>query len=196
MPVIIETERLYLRHWHTEDKAPFSILNADPDVMRYLPRLLNRAESDDMVERLSQEIIHTGIGFFAMEIKSTGCFIGFTGIAHVQPGELPCAPTIEIGWRLARQAWGFGYATEAARACLQFGFEQRQLAEIVSFTATNNQRSRLLMERIGMTYDAAADFDHPLLAEGHPLRRSVLYCIKSGDIQSSRPEKITRPIAI
>ncbi len=185
---LFETERLYIRHWKQEDDVPFAHLNAHHDVMRYLPARLTRRQSDRLRAAIVREISQSGIGFWALEVKQSGCFIGFTGIEHVRKGTLPFAPAVEIGWRLARQAWGRGYASEAARAVLQHSFDVLHLPEIVSFTAVENLRSRAVMERTGMTRNPHNDFDHPALKEEHPLRCHVLYRIDRNHYDDSRQQ--------
>lgn len=170
----IETDRLILRAWRDEDRVPFAALNADPRVMRYFPKPLTRVESDALAERVAAVLAERGWGWFAVEVRDGEPFIGFVGL-NVPSYEIPCGPCVEVGWRLARAAWGRGYASEAARAAVGFAFERLHLDEIVSFTAVANARSRAVMERLGMTRDPADDFDHPLLENGHPLRRHVLY---------------------
>lgn len=168
------TERLLLRRWREEDREPFAALNADPAVMEHFPAPLSRRESDAFLDRVAPQLEQRGWGLWALEVRGTGAFIGFTGLA-IPRFEAPFTPAVEVGWRLARDAWGFGYASEAARAAIAVGFGEVGLEEIVSFTAVGNARSRAVMERIGMTRDEAGDFDHPSLPEGHPLRRHVLY---------------------
>jgi ribosomal-protein-alanine N-acetyltransferase len=168
------TERLALRRWRTSDRAPFAELNADPEVMEHFPSLMTRAESDAFIDRIEARFDEHGWGLWALEVMATGEFIGFTGL-QVPGFPAPFMPAVEIGWRLARPAWGHGYASEAARRALEFGFSDLGLPEIVAFTAVGNVRSRAVMERLGMTRDPADDFDHPFLIEGHRLRRHVLY---------------------
>ena len=159
------TERLILRRWRETDREPFAALNADPDVMDYLPVRLTRAESDQLIARIDAGFDQRGYGLWALELRATGEFIGFTGL-DIPSFEAHFTPAVEVGWRLARSAWRQGYATEAARASLAFGFQEADLDEIVSFTSAANSRSRAVMQRIGMTYDPADDFDHPELEEG------------------------------
>jgi ribosomal-protein-alanine N-acetyltransferase len=168
------TERLLLRRWRDEDRGPFAALNADPAVMEHFPSPMTRAESDAFVDRIIAQHDEHGWGLWAVEVQATGRFIGFTGLA-VPRFEAHFTPAVEVGWRLARDAWGSGYASEAARAAVAFGFDELGLEQIVSFTAVGNLRSRAVMVRIGMTHDPAEDFDHPALPEGHALRRHVLY---------------------
>ncbi|WP_067338394.1 GNAT family N-acetyltransferase [Stappia indica] len=175
---VIETERLILRPWADEDREPFAALNGDPQVMRYFPSVLQRAESDAMVETARQRVLEDGFCFQPAAIKETGRFIGFVGLNRPRHA-LPFAPCVEVGWRLSRDAWGHGYASEAARAWLRFGFETLGLEEIVSFTTVTNTPSRRVMERIGMERDEAGDFDHPALDPEHPLVRHVLYRLKA-----------------
>ncbi|XRQ14404.1 GNAT family N-acetyltransferase, partial [Actinomadura welshii] len=167
-------ERLLLRRWEDRDREPFAAVNADPEVMEHFPAPLTRRESDALVDTFQARFKKDGFGFWVLESAGTGEFIGFTGISAVR-FPAPFAPAVEIGWRLARPAWGRGYATEAARRALRFAFDERGLGEVVSFTATTNLKSQAVMERLGMTRDPAGDFDHPLVADGHPLKRHVLY---------------------
>ena len=169
----IETARLRLRQWRDEDREPFAAMNADPVVMEHFPAPLDRASSDRTLDKWRDEIASRGWSNWAVEERGSGEFIGFIGLT-VPWRTLPFTPCVEVGWRLARAHWGHGYATEGARACLRTGFEQLGLAEIVSFTALVNTRSRAVMERIGMR-DANEDFDHPALPEGHRLQRHCLY---------------------
>ena len=176
MPTTLTTGRLLLRHWRDDDRAPFAAMNADPRVMEHFPAPLSRLESDALIDEFEARFDPRGFGLWALERRDDGTFIGFTGLAAV-PWEAHFTPAIEVGWRLAPEAWGHGYATEAAREAVRFGFEDAELDEIVSFTVPANVRSRAVMERLGMTHDPADDFDHPRLPVGHPLRRHVLYRI-------------------
>jgi RimJ/RimL family protein N-acetyltransferase len=167
------THRLLLRHWRDDDLDAFAKLNADPEVMRYFPAALTRPESDAFAERAQAHIAQHGWGLWAVELLGGEPFIGFVGLAEPRFAA-HFTPAVEVGWRLAREQWGHGYATEAARAAVEHGFGVLQLAEIVSFTATTNAPSRRVMERLGMRHDPAEDFEHPLVTPG-PLRRHVLY---------------------
>jgi RimJ/RimL family protein N-acetyltransferase len=168
----LRTERLLLRSWRDSDLAPWYALNTDPEVRRYLPGIPSRERTDAGAARFQADLDARGWGFWAVEVLGTGEFIGFTGLDPVEEGQ-PFTG-VEAGWRLARSAWGHGYATEAARAVLDFGFAELGLPEILAVTVPGNRRSRAVMERLGMTYDPADDFDDPNVPEG-PLRRSVLY---------------------
>jgi ribosomal-protein-alanine N-acetyltransferase len=172
----LDTERLKLRRWRERDREPFAALNADPAVMEHFPALLDRDESDALVERIESGFERHGFGLWALELRDGGEFVGFAGLA-VPPFEPHFTPAVEVGWRLARSAWGRGYATEAGRAALTFGFEGLGLDEVVSMTAVGNARSRAVMERLGMIHDPTDDFDHPGLPAGDPRRRHVLYRI-------------------
>jgi ribosomal-protein-alanine N-acetyltransferase len=179
----IETARLVMRRWTDADREPFAAMNADPEVMRYFPAPLTRAESDELIDRIEERFHADGYGLWALERRDDGAFLGFTGLAPV-PSGLPFAPALEVGWRLARAAWGHGYATEAAREALRVGFEAGH-GEIVSLTAQVNAPSRRVMERLGMRRNPADDFDHPALPEGSPLRRHVLYRLHHADWRKS-----------
>ena len=172
----LRTGRLSLRGWRDGDLAPFAALNADPRVMAFMPRCLDRMESDALGGRIAEHFARHGFGLWAVEANGIAPFIGFVGIS-VPRFEAPFTPCVEVGWRLAHAHWGQGYATEAARAALAFGFERAGLEEIVSFTATVNTRSQAVMRRLGMTRDPAEDFDHPALPRDHRLSRHVLYRI-------------------
>ena len=168
----IETERLLLRPWKATDHEPFAALNADPQVMEFFPSILSRIESDAFADRCQSLILERGWGFWAVEVRETGAFIGLVGL-HIPVAEMPFSPCVEIGWRLAQDRWGRGYATEAAREALHHGFARLELMEIVAFTAIRNLRSRAVMERLGMLEEGY--FEHPLIPKGHPLRVHVLY---------------------
>ena len=168
------TRRLLLRSWRKEDLPAFAELNCDPCVMEYLPKLLTRQESDAIVERIQIHFCRHGFGWWAIEVVGGDTCIGFVGL-QVVPFEAHFTPNVEVGWRLAKQHWGKGYASEAARVALDFGFRRADLGEIVSMTVPTNLRSRRVMERLGMHRSEADDFDHPKLPEGNPLRRHVLY---------------------
>jgi len=171
----LETARLLLREWRDGDRAPFAEMNADPRVMEHFPSRLTTSESDAFIDRMIERWAADGFGLWAVERLADERLLGFAGLA-APTFEAHFTPAVEIGWRLAIEAWGLGYATEAAQMALRFGFEVVVgLAEIVSFTVPANTRSRAVMERLGMTHDPADDFDHPRLPEGHRLRRHVLY---------------------
>lgn len=173
---MIETDRLILRRWREEDRDPFAAINASPVVCEFLPKQLDRAESDAMIARIEGHFDDRGFGLYAVERKETGALAGFTGLA-VPWFDAPFMPAVEIGWRLGAAHWGKGFATEAARAVLAHAFGPLGLEEVVSFTVPANKRSRAVMERLGLTRDPADDFDLPTLVPGHPLRRHVLYRI-------------------
>jgi ribosomal-protein-alanine N-acetyltransferase len=175
--VELQGPRVRLRDWHEEDLAPFAALNADARVAEFLPAPLSRADSDAMAERIRTRLAAQGWGLWAAQAE--GRFIGFIGLS-VPVFDAHFTPCVEIGWRLAVDAWGRGYATEGARLALAYGFGALALNEVVSFTAVGNLRSRAVMERLGMTRDPADDFDHPRLA-GHPLQPHVLYRLRRID---------------
>ena len=173
----VRTERLLLRGWRAADRAPFAALNADPEVMEHFPSVLDRAGSDALVDRVLAHVAERGFGLWAVE--RDGDFLGFTGLAvprfHVDWMDEVDGPVVEVGWRLARHAWGHGYATEAARAALELGFVELGLREIVSFTTRSNRRSQAVMERIGMS--RWCDYDHPV--DGIDPLPSVVYRLRS-----------------
>jgi RimJ/RimL family protein N-acetyltransferase len=179
--VHIETERLRLRDWTDADAVPFAAMNADRGVMEFFPALLERKQSDELMARIRSNMARDGFGLYAVEERATSAFIGFTGLA--KPAfAAPFTPATEIGWRLARKAWGKGYASEAAAAVRDHAFEVLGFDALVSFTSRQNHRSRRVMEKIGMTHDPADDFIHPGLPAGHELAPHVLYRILSSAI--------------
>jgi len=170
----LQTPRLILRRWRDSDREPFQALNADPRVMEFFPALLTLAETDAGMARIEREFEEHRFGLYAAELIETGAFIGFIGLSI--PGfHAPFMPAVEIGWRLAAAYWGRGLATEGARAVVHYALETLRLPGLVSFTVPANLRSRRVMENIGMVRDATADFDHPRIPQGHPLRPHVLY---------------------
>ena len=184
---VIETSRLLLREWRESDKAPYAALNGDPVVMEHFPSTLTPEQSDEMVDRMRATWDARGYGLWAVEVKADGRFIGFIGLSS--PGwDAHFTPAVEVGWRLAKEAWGYGYAPEGARAALDYGFTNVDLPrdEIVSFTTVGNAKSRRVMEKIGLTRDPADDFDHPLLPDW-AARRHVLYRISRSAFGRLRP---------
>ena len=171
---VITTERLILRRWFPEDLKPFAAMNADPLVMKHFPSPLSREESNALAARIDAGFDENGFGLWAAEIRDVAAFVGFVGLS-VPRFKARFTPTVEIGWRIASDYWNRGYATEGARAVLELGLETLHLDEIVSFPVPANRASRRVMEKIGLKHNDADDFDHPLLPEGNPLRRHVLY---------------------
>lgn len=174
---VIETERLYLRQWQASDFAVFAEINADPEVMKYFPKLLTPKVSDIIASKCQQLIANQGWGLWAVSLKDrskeNGAFIGFVGLNDTH-ADMSFAPAVEIAWRLHKDYWGQGYATEAARAALNFAFTELSLDEVVSFTAVINKRSQLVMERLSMM-NTRANFYHPALDPNHRLAEHVLY---------------------
>jgi RimJ/RimL family protein N-acetyltransferase len=162
----LRTERLLLRRWRDDDREPWAAHNADPEVMAHFPSLLDREESDAWFASIDAHFDQHGYGLWAVDVD--GRFAGFTGLRWT---DVLGSTDLEVGWRLARWAWGHGYASEAATAALQAGFAHAD--EIISITALTNERSWRVMERIGMRRDG--EFDHPRIPEGHPLRRHYVY---------------------
>lgn len=172
----LQTERLILRRWRSEDLEPFAQLNADPDVMKHFPATLSSSETKNMIDRMESHFEERGFGLFAAELLASSEFIGFIGLS-VPQYETHFTPCVEIGWRLAKKYWNRGLATEGAREVLRYAFSTLQLTEVVSFTAVGNLSSRRVMEKLRMSHNPKDNFDHPKIAEGHPLRPHVLYRI-------------------
>ena len=171
----IKTERLRLRQWKKQDFPAFARLNTDPEVMKYYPYRLNEEESNDMAHRFEALISYKGWGFWVVERLDEKKFMGFVGL-HEPTYELPVTPCVEIGWKLAREYWGYGYATEAAKASLEAAFEKLDLPEVYSFTSVLNKKSRAVMERLGMV-NMKQNFEHPKVPKDSPLLEHVLYNI-------------------
>ncbi|HEV7386071.1 MAG TPA: GNAT family N-acetyltransferase [Phenylobacterium sp.] len=171
---MIETERLILRTWRDEDREPYADIMVDPEVGKWLGGPFSREQAYERVTRFSANLAETGLGRLAIELKSDGRLIGHCGLAHT-PDTPPVPVGTEIGWALAPDTWGAGYAVEAARAVIADGFARRDIAEILAFTGATNLRSQAVMQRLGMVRVADRDFDHPALASGHPLRRHIVY---------------------
>lgn len=176
MPDSLRTQRLLLRRWQAGDLEPFAALNADPQVMEYMLAPLDRGQSDGFAQRIEEGFERHGFGLWALEVPGVTGFAGFVGLS-VPAFEAHFTPCVEVGWRLAREHWGRGYASEAGAAALDHAFGEAGLAEVVSFTTTANARSIRVMERLGMRRDPAEDFDHPSIPAGHRWRRHVLYRI-------------------
>ncbi len=172
--VYIETNRLLLRQWKPADSEVYIAMNADKEVMEFFPSVLTAEQSLEQIERITKHIDEQGYGLFAVERKDNGAFIGFTGLSHPRFTEW-FTPCIEIGWRIDKANWKKGFATEAAKACVRFGFEKLLLKEIYSFTSVHNVRSEQVMKKIGM--QKVGEFDHPLVEDGHYLKEHVLYTI-------------------
>lgn len=191
----LNTARLQLRAWSEDDLPAFAALNADEAVMAHYPATLNRTQSDAYAKIFMERMQENGWGFWALSHKhnqddtSDSPFLGFVGLNKPNI-ELPFGPCVEIGWRLARHAWGQGYATEAAQACLTFAFRHLGLDEVVSFTALSNQRSEAVMRRLGMT-KSPETFMHPALPKQSHLREHVLYKLSASDW--CKTHKITEP---
>jgi ribosomal-protein-alanine N-acetyltransferase len=172
----LRTDRLWLRRWRAADRPVFASLNADPRVMEHFPSVLTRGESDALADLIELHFARHGYGLWAVEIPGTAPFAGFIGLS-IPAFAAAFTPCVEIGWRLAAEHWGRGFATEGARAVLALAFGELGLEEVVSFTVPGNVPSRRVMEKIGMTRDPAGDFDHPSAGAGS--ERHVLYRIGS-----------------
>ena len=174
---MIETDRLILRPPVDADRPAIAAVNGDPRVGAWLSGVQTRAESDAMVDRILAMIAEHGFGFWAVERKADRAVIGLAGLLAMG-ADLPPGPALEVGWRLSPDAWGHGYATEAARAAVDWGFATQDAPEILAITAATNLKSQAVMQRLGMVRDSAADFLHPKLAEDHPLRPHVTFRLK------------------
>lgn len=171
------TQRLLLRPWIDSDRQPFAEMSQDAAVMEYLRPLTTRTASDAWIDfQINHQSTH-GFCLWAVESRASGTFMGAVGLFRI--GFVASfTPAVEVGWRLARPFWGQGFAVEAARASIQFGFDEVHLTEIVAYTGVRNARSRRVMTTLGMSHDSADDFDHPRIPEGDPLRRQLLYRLK------------------
>lgn len=169
----LETSRLRLRQWSEADYPAFALINADADVMQYYPAILSTVESDSLAQKFESLIAERGWGFWAVELVKSKKFIGFVGL-NEPTYDLPVTPCVEIGWRIAREYWGYGYATEAAKAVLAVAFGKLGLFEVYSFTLLSNKKSRAVMGGLGMV-DTMNNFEHPLVPDNSPLRTHVLY---------------------
>ena len=171
---MIETERLILRPWRDADRAPFIAMSANPAVMETLGGVLSETEALGYIERSEKGIRWFGYGRWAVERREDGAFIGAVGLMPIY-WRLPLPAGFEMGWRLVRDAWGHGFASEAAAAAIGHGFERGGLTEVFAFTSLPNLRSQAVMERIGMQRTVTLDFDHPALGADHPLRRHLVW---------------------
>ena len=168
------TQRLILRPWCADDAAPFAEMSADPEVMRFFPSTLSATAAQALVAGENALFADQGLGVLPVTLRATGAFLGCVGLHPIRPG-LPPGPGVEIVWRLARSAWGQGYAPEAAQAWLDYGFSTLNLAEVIAFTAEINLPSQAVMRKLGMRRTPDKDFDHPALPEGDRLRHHVVY---------------------
>lgn len=184
LPLELRTDRLLLRRWRPSDAEPFARMNLDPRVMEHFPALMTREETETAIVRIEDHFAAHGFGFWAIEVPDVASFIGYVGLRRV-PWDAPFTPNVEVGWRLAAEHWGNGYAPEAAQASLQFGFDALDLDEIVSFTVPENHRSRRVMEKIGMTFCPGEEFAHPMLPADHRLSVHVLYRLSRQDFESA-----------
>lgn len=185
MPAVptIETPRLRLRDWRDGDVEAWIAMNADPRVTEFLGKTYSREQSESTARTMCEQLSRNGYGWWAVEIRDVDAFVGAIALQPV-PFQAPFTPAYEVGWRFSAANWGRGYATEGARAALDFAFNELQWPEVVAFTASTNLRSQRVMERLGMTHDPCDDFDHPKIEPGHPLRRHVLYRIGSDSLKA------------
>ena len=168
----IKTKRLTLREWLPQDSKPFAAMNSDPQVMEFFPKILTQTESDNLIEKIKANFTNHGFGLMAAELSDTKQFIGFIGL-HVPSLATDFTPCVEIGWRIAKEYWGQGLATEGAKAVLNYAFQELKLEKVVSFTTKNNAKSINVMKKLGLKYER--DFLHPSLPTNHALAWHVLY---------------------
>lgn len=180
---MIETARVRLRPWRADDVVPFQEICSDPEVMATLGPPLDIAATEALVARMQGLQADLGHCFWAMERLEDERLIGWCGAIRGTVG--PIVDKLEIGWRMARDCWGFGYASEAARATIDWCFADRPDDAVWAITHIENWRSRAVMERLGMRYCDGLDFDHPRLAKDDPLLRHVTYAL-------SREEHVAR----
>ena len=186
MPEVeLRTERLVLRQWRDDDLATMAEINADPAVLEFIGAPMSEVETAAFLQRIRSEWDERGFGLFAVELHEgneddEGELIGFIGL-HRPGFDPPELDRAEIGWRLAQSAWGRGLASEGATAVREWAHGPRGLEEIISFTAVINTRSQRVMEKIGLVRDPSADFDHPSVPVGNPLRPHVLYRGRADD---------------
>lgn len=184
MDCFFESERLAFRSWTLKDKLEFRKMSSDPEVMEYFTHILTPEESDRLFDKITGDMTEKGYGLWAVETKENREFIGFIGF-NTADFEAAFTPCEEIAWRLKKEAWGKGYATEGAERCLKFGFEQIGLSEIYSFTSRKNKRSENVMKKIGLT--KIGEFDHHEVPVGNPLRRHILYRMTKSDYFKIHP---------
>ncbi len=176
----MRTKRLLLRRWTDGDREDFARISNDPEVMRYRFAPLSHQESDALIDQIEASFDENGFGLWAVERLEDGRLLGFTGLGTSDFGARFC-PAIDIGWTLARDVWGHGYATWGAVAAMNFAFNELQLDQVVAHTTQLNERSQVAMRRLGMTNDPGDDFDAPWYEMGHPRRRFVLYRMEASD---------------
>ncbi|PCI75540.1 GNAT family N-acetyltransferase [Candidatus Aerophobetes bacterium] len=181
---ILETERLILRTWIDTDLQPMCAINQDPKVMQYFPSLQDLDATKHLITKINAHFDTYGYSLYAAVRKDTDEFIGFIGLLNVN-FKAHFTPATEIGWRLASNQWGQGFATEGAKAVLDYAFKTLEIPEIVSFTATDNAPSKRVMEKIGLSRQKSDDFDHPKLNDNSPLKRHVLYRLTKEQYQTN-----------
>lgn len=190
----IDTDRLHLRQWRGTDLEPFAKISANPEVMEFFPSTLSRESSDSAVARWQLHIAEHGWGMWAAQLLSSGALIGFVGL-QMTSERMPFDQCVEVGWRLARPYWGRGLASEAAVAALRFGFEQLNLHQIVSVAPSINQRSRAVMERLGMQ-QTEGTFEHPSIPEGSHLRECCLYRLTQEEWRAQLPNSSSKAMPL
>lgn len=182
-PLELRTPRVLLRQWKDSDSDAWAAMNADPQVRRYFPGVLNRTEAQGEADRIRAAIAQRGWGMWALEIPGVHPFAGFVGL-NLPGFEAPWMPAVEVGWRLAANTWHQGYASEGARAALDFAFTQLDLPQVVAMSVPTNAPSHAVMQRIGMLRDTAGDFDHPRVPNDSPLKRHLLHRISQAQWQA------------
>jgi ribosomal-protein-alanine N-acetyltransferase len=187
----LRTRRLLLRRWRDEDREPFAQISSDPEVMRYRLAPLSRGESDRLIDETEASFDSNGFGLWAVQRNEDSRLLGFTGFGF-SDFDAPFCPAVDVGWTLARDAWGHGYATEAATAALDFAFDNLRFDEVVAHTTESNERSQAVMRRLGMSHDARDDFDAPWYKPGHPRRRFVLFRVTAASWRHRKSDTQSR----
>ena len=180
---VLETERLVLRTFQEDDADTMISINQDKKVMQFFPSAPDEEETIAFIDKVIVHQEQYGFSLYAVEIKKTGEMIGFVGL-FTATFKAHFTPATEIGWRLSSKYWNQGYATEAAKAVLDYAFNERKLDEVVSFTSMLNKPSIRIMQKIGLHTSSEDDFDNPNVPADSPLVKHVLYKLKRSEYLS------------
>ena len=171
---LFKSERLGFRTWSNNDLEPMTSINSDAEVMQFFPKTQTQDDTANFIKRMQKSYAENGFCYFAVELLSTGEFIGFIGLS-IQTFEADFTPITDIGWRLSKNTWGKGFATEGAKRCLTYAFDNLKLDKVLSTSPIINTPSINIMEKIGML--KVKEFEHPLLLNNEKLKKCVLYRI-------------------